>query len=106
MYTTKTTILILFLTLCVQAHNDDDEDTPAIAEAIIHGLLGAATEMCRENETCRYYLHVIMIFATILVVVDIFITGHIPFPPPRRTATNAGSFLAGAAVVKSLRKDK
>lgn len=103
MKATNKLIFISFLALCVQAH-DDDDDTPSLGEAIIHGLLGAATEMCRENETCNYYLHIIMIFATILVVVDMVITGRIPLPSPQRTAVDVGSFLAGAAVMKRLRK--
>ena len=106
MNTTKKLIFISFLTLCVQAHNDDDDDD-MITEAMIHALLGAATEICLEHETCSRYLHggaiVLGILLVIVIIGDILVTGEVKLPSAgdvKRAMRNGAAAAVGAETAR------
>lgn len=100
-------LIIASLILSVNAEDDCEDDDSVVAEAMIHALLGAATEICLEHETCSRYLHggaiVLGILLVIVIIGDILVTGEVKLPSARdvkRGMRNAAAATAGAAAAR------
>jgi len=71
----SSTLMIIFLGFVVLKVAADDDDDDELSEFIVNFIIGLCVGMCQENPVCNYYLTIITIIATIIVIISWCIFG-------------------------------